>query len=67
MNEDRLQDLEMKITFLDDIVNKINDTVTLQQLQIEELKHQLHFSHKQIMQLKDSPKNQPSNEPPPHY
>jgi len=67
MSDERFQDLEMKVAFLDDTVNKLNETVTLQQLQIEELKRQLQYSHKQLMQLKDSPKNQPIDEPPPHY
>ena len=67
MSDERFQDLEMKVAFLDDTVNKINETVTLQQLQIEELKRQLHYSHTQLIQLKESPKNQPIDEPPPHY
>ena len=67
MSEDRFQDLEMKVAFLDDTVNKLDKTVTLQQLQIEELKHQLQHSHKQLVNMKDSLKDQTTDEPPPHY
>ena len=67
MSEDRFQDLEMKVAFLDDIVNKLDKTVTLQQLQIEELKRHLQHSNKQLMNMKDSLKDQTTDEPPPHY
>ncbi|OUS29245.1 hypothetical protein A9Q99_09030 [Gammaproteobacteria bacterium 45_16_T64] len=67
MSEERFQDLEMKVSFLDDAVNSLNQTVTYQQLQIEELKKQLRHSHKQLIQLKDSTKIQDEHEPPPHY
>lgn len=67
MSEDRFQDLEMKVSFLDDAVNSLNQTVTHQQLQIEELKKQLQHSHKQLIQLKNSTKTDNGHEPPPHY
>ena len=67
MSEDRFQDLEMKVAFLDDIVNKLDKTVTFQQLQIEGLKRQVQHSHKQLVNMKDSMKDQITDERPPHY
>ena len=67
MNEERIEELEMRLTFLDDTVNKLDKIVTHQQVQIEELKKQLLHSHKQMVQMKDTSKDQISDEPPPHY
>ncbi|PCJ47402.1 MAG: SlyX protein [Moraxellaceae bacterium] len=67
MSEERFQDLEMRVAFLDDIVDKLDQTVTHQQIQIEELKRQLHLSLNQLGQMKESLKEQVTDEPPPHY
>jgi len=67
MTDERLQDLEMRITYIDDTVDQLNKLATHQQLEIEQLKKQLEYSHQQLTDLKNVFKTQSDNEPPPHY
>jgi len=67
MTDERLQDLEMRFAFLDNTVDQLNKFATQQQLEIEQLKKQLEYSHQQLTNLKNVLKTQSDNEPPPHY
>lgn len=65
---DRIAELETQLAFQDDTLQTLNDIVTRQQLQIEQLESKVQMLVAQIQQL-SSAMNRPQGEepPPPHY
>jgi len=65
--EQRLNELEAKLAFAEDLIETLNQTVIRQQQQLDSLQAQLRLLHQQ---LRDSPSAEPGNlrdEIPPHY
>jgi len=67
--EQRIEALESRNAFQDDVIEQLNDEITIHQTQIAELQHQLTLI---AARIKDSSTPQQSNQqesepPPPHY
>lgn len=66
--EARLIELETKISFDEDIIEKLSDEIAKQQLEIENLKQIVRFMQGKLKDVVDSNVALPSEEtPPPHY
>lgn len=66
--EDRLIELETKISFDEDIIEKLSDEIAKQQLEIENLKQIVRFMQGKLKDVVGSNVALPSEEtPPPHY
>ncbi|WP_257166120.1 SlyX family protein [Bradyrhizobium sp. SRS-191] len=63
---ERIDRLEMRLTFQDDTIETLNQTITAQWREIDALKRQI---ARLVEQLEDAQSNAegPRNEPPPHY
>lgn len=64
MSEQRLTDLEIKLTFLEETVDQLNGVIIDQNRRIDQLQSQLAGLKNEIEESKTAA---PSNEPPPHY
>jgi SlyX protein len=53
--ESRLADIEMKLTFNEDLLEELNRTVYRQQLQIDQLQKELHAMREQIRKRPANP------------
>ncbi len=68
MNEERLIDIESKLTFQEDLVEELNKTVYQQQLKIERLEAICEALAQQVRALNEAWNDRASvNERPPHY
>lgn len=69
MSTERLDDLEIKMAFQEDLVEALNLTVVRQQQQIDLLQEQLRYLNQQIRELRPGlePVSDPAAEIPPHY
>lgn len=69
MNEDQLVRLEMKIAFQEDLLQKLDDAVFVQQQQILLLEDQVRVLSEQLQQIATTRPDSISvvDEPPPHY
>lgn len=66
--EQRLTELEVRLTFLDDTVNALVATETEQARRILMLEQLLHDLRQELMALRVSQSHDPHSEPPPpHY
>jgi SlyX protein len=65
LNE-RIDALEMRLTYQDEAIETLNQTITKQWLEIDRLKSQL-SDMKERLQEAESHAPGPANEPPPHY
>lgn len=66
--EERLNEMEMRLMFQDDLINTLSDQVAAQEMELRELWAAKQLLHKQMKEL--SPSNIKSEEeetPPPHY
>jgi SlyX protein len=63
---DRVDALEARLTFQDDIIETLNKTVTEQWTKIDALTRQL-VALSERLQEAESQVTGPANEPPPHY
>jgi SlyX protein len=63
---DRLDTLEARLTFQDDVIDTLNKTVTEQWTRIDALTRRL-VALSQRLQEAESQMPGPANEPPPHY
>ncbi|CCD92629.1 conserved hypothetical protein [Bradyrhizobium sp. ORS 375] len=63
---ERIDTLEMRLTFQDDTIETLNQTITAQWREIDALKRQIALL---VERLEDAQSNAegPRNEPPPHY
>lgn len=67
MMEERLNEIEAKLAFAEDLIETLNQTVIRQQTQIDLLQQQLRLLHEQLQQaLPDEPRSA-REEIPPHY
>lgn len=67
MNEDRIVDIEIKLTRQEDLVDTLNKTVYEQQKKIDELEALCMALVHRVKDLTDASQQTPINEPPPHY
>ena len=66
-NDERLVELEIKVTRQDDLLDTLNQTVYRQQKQIDELEALCTALVRHIKDMRDDSAAAPSNEKPPHY
>lgn len=66
--EARLDELETRLAFQDDVINTLNEQVARQELELRELWDAKRHLHKQLKELSSS-NIRPEHEetPPPHY
>lgn len=65
--EQRFTELETRITFQDDTIQALNEVVTQQQQQIEQLKLQIAALKEKIESPSQSLMVEQDEKPPPHY
>jgi len=66
--ESRITELEIKLTFLDDTVNQLNQVVYMQQKTIDELQQRMTQLDRQLKDLQEaSATGELPHEKPPHY
>lgn len=63
----RLTELETKLTFAEDLLETLNQTVVRQQVQIDLLQEQLRLLHRQLQDARPDETRTPRDEIPPHY
>jgi SlyX protein len=63
---ERIDALEIRLTFQDETIETLNQTITLQWQQIDALTRQL-AELKELVREAASNASDPVNEPPPHY
>jgi SlyX protein len=67
MNEDRLIEIEIKLTRQEDLLDTLNRTVYEQQKKIDELEALCAALAHRMKDLTESDRQAPLNERPPHY
>lgn len=65
--EKRIAELEVKLSFTEDLVEELNKTVFRQQQQIEQLQKDVVAMREQIRLSIPAEKRDPRDEVPPHY
>jgi SlyX protein len=65
--ETRLAEIEIKLSYAEDLVDNLNKTVFRQQEQIDLLQQQLTALHRQMQESSATERRDPSEEVPPHY
>jgi uncharacterized coiled-coil protein SlyX len=63
---DRVDALEMRLTFQDETIETLNQTITAQWQQIDALTRQVSALRERLQEA-ESHATGPANEPPPHY
>jgi len=63
---DRIDALEMRLTFQDETIETLNQTITAQWQQIDALTRQVAALRERLQEAESSATG-PANEPPPHY
>jgi SlyX protein len=67
MMEERLNEIEAKLAFAEDLVETLNQTVIRQQEQIDLMQQQLRLLHLQLQQVMPDESHTLHDEVPPHY
>lgn len=67
MTEERITNLEIKLSFTEDLIDQLNQTIYKQQQQIEFLYRELKFIKEQSSGGDSSGSSSPKDEIPPHY
>jgi SlyX protein len=67
MTEDRITNLEIKLSFTEDLIDQLNQTIYKQQQQIEFLYRELKSIKEQASGEDGAGSNSPKDEVPPHY
>ena len=69
MSEERIENIETKIAYQEDLIEELNKTVYQQQRELERLKATCESLASHIASLYESANNEgkPVNEKPPHY
>jgi SlyX protein len=66
--QDRLVDLETKLAFQDETINELNEVITEQQNQLDELREEIRLLNLRIVSLAETAIDPNEKEPPPpHY
>ncbi|CAL75749.1 conserved hypothetical protein, homolog to slyX [Bradyrhizobium sp. ORS 278] len=63
---ERIDRLEMRLTFQDDTIETLNQTITAQWREIDALKRQIALLVERLEEAQSNTEG-PRNEPPPHY
>ncbi|MGH8235212.1 MAG: SlyX family protein [Rhodanobacteraceae bacterium] len=66
-NDERMDELELKLTFLDDAVSSLNDSEAQQSQRLLQLENALTDLRKELAALRTSLSDDVHDEPPPHY
>ena len=67
MTEERLNELEAKLAFAEDLIEILNQTVIRQQGQLDLLQQQIRLLHKQLQDTLPDNAHTLQDETPPHY
>lgn len=67
MTEDRITNLEIKLSFTEDLIDQLNQTIYKQQQQIEFLYRELKSIREQASGADGTANSSPKDEIPPHY
>jgi SlyX protein len=67
MTEDRITSLEIKLSFTEDLIDQLNQTIYKQQQQIEFLYRELKSIKEQASSGDSAGNSSPKDEIPPHY
>lgn len=67
MMEERLNELEAKLAFAEDLIETLNQTVIRQQGQLDSMQQQLRLLHQRMQDAAPDEARSPRNEVPPHY
>jgi len=67
MTEDRITNLEVKLSFTEDLIDQLNQTIYKQQQQIEFLYRELKSIKEQASKGDSLANSSPKDEIPPHY
>ncbi len=67
MMEKRLNELEAKLAFAEDLIDTLNQTVIRQQGQIDSMQQQLRLLHQRLQEALPDETRTPRDELPPHY
>jgi len=67
MNDERIVDIEIKLTRQEDLLETLNRTVYEQQRQIDELEALCSALARRVRELTEASQQNPVNERPPHY
>ena len=67
MIEERLNELESKLAFAEDLIETLNQTVIRQQGEIDLMQQQLRFLHQQLQDTRPDEARSLRDEIPPHY
>lgn len=67
MMEARLNELEAKLAFAEDLIDTLNQTVIRQQGQIDLLQQQIHLLHQRMQDAMPDEAHSLRDEIPPHY
>lgn len=65
--DERLMNIELKITSQEDIIDDLNKTIYQQQKKIDQLENSLKALAKQLKEFVEQQTDGPINERPPHY
>ncbi len=65
--ESRLAEIEVKLSFAEDLLEELNRTVVRQQQQIDQLQQALRTLHQQVQGGNAAESSGPHDEVPPHY
>ena len=63
----RLNELEAKLMFAEDLIDTLNQTVVRQQAQLDSMQQQLRLLHQQMKDARPDEAGSPRDEVPPHY
>ncbi|MCP4598411.1 SlyX family protein [Neptuniibacter sp.] len=68
-DQERITELESRVAFQEDTLDTLNEIVSRQELEIEQLKRMIKVMNQRMKSLSnDSPTSSPDDEPPPpHY
>jgi len=67
MTESRLNEVEARLAFAEDLIETLNQTVIRQQGQIDLMQQQLRLLHQQLQDALPDESRTPRDEIPPHY
>lgn len=67
MTEARLNELEAKLAFAEDLIDTLNQTVVRQQAQLDSMQQQLRLLHQRIKNAAPDEARNLHDEIPPHY
>lgn len=65
--ESRIAELEVKLSFCEELLEELNRTVYRQQQQIDQLLKEMHALREQVRTALPSEPRNPGDEVPPHY